>query len=444
MTEETDSHNPLVSDRRSDSNLTVSLHPLVLLTISDHITRHQVRGYSGSIVGALLGQQKGREITLEHAFNCSVQKDKQNQTILDTEWFEHRLQQYKDVHKVPALDIAGWFTLCPESGPTSAFLPIHKQFLAQNESSLLLAFHPSAISSSTPSSSNGKLPLTIYETIYEGEPTKQDDSMQIDGEDTSGLRFRSIPYTIETDETEMIAVDYVAKGGGNAVAVASADTEAPASPEAKEREDRKGKRRADESPEARKAFDDITVTNILSPEEDDQIASLTTRLNSVRMLQSRLSLLSTYINSLPPINVSDPESETTLNPANLPHLRNIKALITRLSLLSPHSDTPASTLSTTSVPVTPVPTQPQIDPLTHAQQAQTNDVNLSSLLALLGQDVQGLSELGRKFAIVEAARQSKGKKIGGGGGGAMGMGMGFPGYGGGGGGGGAGDDSLMT
>lgn len=352
----------------------------------------------------------------------------------------------KDVHKLPALDIAGWFTLCPESGPTLAFLPIHKQFLAQNESSLLLAFHPSAISSSTPSSTNGKLPLTIYETIYEGEPTKQDDSMQIDGEDTSGLRFRSIPYTIETDETEMIAVDYVAKGGGNAVAVASADAEAPASPEAREREDRKGKRRADESPEARKAVNDAILTDILNPEEDDQIASLTTRLNSVRMLQSRLSLLSTYINSLLPINVSDPdpESETTLDPANLPHLRNIKALITRLSLLSPHSDTSASTLSTTSVPVTAVPTHSQIDPLTHAQQAQTNDVNLSSLLALLGQDVQGLSELGRKFAIVEAARQSKGKKMGGGGGVGMGMGMGFPGFGGGGGGGGAGDDSLMT
>ena len=349
----------------------------------------------------------------------------------------------KDVHKVPALDIAGWFTLCPESGPTLALLPIHKQYLSQNESSLLLAFHPSAISSSAASSSNGKLPLTIYETVYEGEPTKQDDSMQIDGEDTSGLRFRSIPYTIETDETEMIAVDYVAKGGGNAVAVAvaSADAEAPASPEAKEREDRKGKRRADEPLEARKAVNDTTVTNILNPEEEDQIASLTTRLNSVQMLQSRLSLLSTYINSLPPTNLSDPESEAILDPANLPHLRNIKALITRLSLLSPHSDTSASTLSTTSVRVTAVPTQSQIDPLTDAQQAQTNDVNLSSLLALLGQDVQGLSELGRKFAIVEAAKQSKGKKMGGGG---MGMGMSFPGLGGGGGGGGAGDDSLMT
>jgi COP9 signalosome complex subunit 6 len=93
MSEETKSHNSLVSDRPSDSNLTVSLHPLVLLTISDHITRHRVRGYAGNIVGGLLGQQKGREITLEHAFECNVQIDEASQASLQTQWFEDRLQQ---------------------------------------------------------------------------------------------------------------------------------------------------------------------------------------------------------------------------------------------------------------------------------------------------------------------------------------------------------------
>lgn len=95
MSEEMRSNNILVSDRPSDSNLTVSLHPLVLLTISDHITRHQVRGFTGNIVGALIGQQKGREITLEHAFECNVQIDEQNQASLQKEWFEDRLQQCK-------------------------------------------------------------------------------------------------------------------------------------------------------------------------------------------------------------------------------------------------------------------------------------------------------------------------------------------------------------
>jgi COP9 signalosome complex subunit 6 len=343
------------------------------------------------------------------------------------------------VHKVPALDLAGWFTLCPESGPTEAFLAIHKQFLAQNESALLLAFHPSAITSSASASINAKLPLTIYETVYENEPTKQDDSMQIDGEDTSGLRFRSIPYTIETDETEMIAVDYVAKGGGNAAAVTTVDTDASIHQGTEEREEKKGKQRADEPPEAGKATNGTIFTNVLNSEEEDHVASLTTRLNSVRMLQSRLTLLSTYISSLPPSSLSDPESEANIDQAHLSHLRNIRALLTRLSLLTPHVDTSASALSTIINPLTAVPTLPQLNALRNAQQAQTNDVNLSSLLALLGQDVQGLSELGRKFAVVESAKHGKGKKMGGGGGGlGMSMGMAFSGYGGG------GDDSLMT
>ena len=36
--------------------------------------------------------------------------------------------------------------------------------------------------------------------------------MQVDGEDVTDLKFRALPYSIETDETEMIAVDYVGKG----------------------------------------------------------------------------------------------------------------------------------------------------------------------------------------------------------------------------------------
>lgn len=100
MTEEKDLLKSLVSERPSDSNLVVSIHPLVLLTISDHITRHRVRGYTGNIVGALLGQQKGREISLDHAFNCNVQIDEQNQASLQMQWFEDRLQQCRQ-HKTP-------------------------------------------------------------------------------------------------------------------------------------------------------------------------------------------------------------------------------------------------------------------------------------------------------------------------------------------------------
>lgn len=93
MPHETAAENPFLSMRPSDSNLTVSLHPLVLLTVSDHITRHRVRGEAGPVVGALLGQQKGRETTIEHAFSCRAIPRPNGEVILDESWFGERLQQ---------------------------------------------------------------------------------------------------------------------------------------------------------------------------------------------------------------------------------------------------------------------------------------------------------------------------------------------------------------
>lgn len=85
--------NPLISTQKSsDTSLEVALHPLVLLTISDYITRHTLRQQKGPVVGALLGQQNGREITIEHAFECAV-KTVENEQVLDEEWFGVRLQQ---------------------------------------------------------------------------------------------------------------------------------------------------------------------------------------------------------------------------------------------------------------------------------------------------------------------------------------------------------------
>lgn len=86
--------NPLLSSQKtSDTGLQVALHPLVLLTISDYITRHTLRQQKGPVVGALLGQQNGREITIEHAFECLLEPVDNGEIILNQAWFEERLQQ---------------------------------------------------------------------------------------------------------------------------------------------------------------------------------------------------------------------------------------------------------------------------------------------------------------------------------------------------------------
>lgn len=92
--------NPLLSTQKpTDAGLHVALHPLVLLTISDYITRHTLRNQTTPIIGALLGQQNGREITIEHAFEVLVSSaanpESPDDVVLDMSWFAERLQQSK-------------------------------------------------------------------------------------------------------------------------------------------------------------------------------------------------------------------------------------------------------------------------------------------------------------------------------------------------------------
>lgn len=92
MTVETPFTSLISTQKTSGTGLQATLHPLVLLTISDYITRHTLRQQNGPIVGALLGQQNGREITIEHAFDCLLVTEGE-EVILNSGWFDVRLQQ---------------------------------------------------------------------------------------------------------------------------------------------------------------------------------------------------------------------------------------------------------------------------------------------------------------------------------------------------------------
>lgn len=321
--------NDRLSSQNSDSSLEVALHPLVLLTISDYITRHTLRNQTGPIVGALLGQQNGRDITVEHAFECKVVED-----AVDPEWFVARLQQMKDVHKDPPLDFIGWYTLIASSGPTTHHLAIQEQLSTINGPEtpcILLGFHPSE---SLSLSSNGSLPITIYQPIAKpssSRPAGHDVEMADDDTKPTSL-FVELPYFIETGEAERIAIDFVARGGGNAMAVSST-----APKQAKQKssieESNKGKKRASDDTEK-----EIDVNNILSNEDAELISALTAKANAVRMLQSRIKIIQKYLESQ--------LRSSSLNPATLPSnpdyleaspeiLRSIAALLSRLPLVVP-------------------------------------------------------------------------------------------------------------
>lgn len=434
MAPNTSSTNPLlITDKGLDASLNVQLHPLVLLTISDYITRHSVRKHEGPIIGAIIGQQTGRNYTLEHAFQTKLNITN-DEVLLDAEWFTQRLEMYKEVHKDPSLDLVAVFALGPVDGPQPAHIPILRQIqtLTASDSIMLLLFHPELVDNLQ----GGKLPISLYETIDE-----------LDGDRTQ-LKFRELTFEVETGDAEMIGVDFVAKGGGNATAVPKSDTTTSASSASASKPKSKGKGKAKEkdgdedsntgptdptsasSGPATTTSTSTSTSAILSPEDDELIASLTAKVNAIKMLADRLHLIRAYLSSQPTSRLTDATSPVPPpDSTDFQVLRSINALLSRVPLLAPpeSTETEESAVSSSS--------------LRDAAAREHEDVQLTALLAGLTRSVVEAQGVGVRYGVVQREKNNAQRAQGGGraarfgGGGIYGGGTG-----GGGGGGYAGDD----
>lgn len=363
----------LISSRPPEQPLSVQLHPLVLLVISDYITRYTLRGLQGPLFGAIIGQQIGRSYTLEHAYECTTTVDGDGDYLFDADFFTQRLEQYKAVHKAPALDLVAVFMLGSLEGPQSSQIPaiLQAQKLAGNENILLVLFHPGMVDTLE----GGKLPISIYEAFKE-----QDGKIQ----------FWERPFEVETGEAEMIGINYVAKGGGK-TQTASHQSDATYEEGPKTR---KAKSRGKAKEEADSETTTV-ATNELSTQDDELLAALTAKVNAVKMLKQRLELIRSYLSSLPASTLTDASSTDSPGAVNLALLRNIHAMISRLPLLIPESSQAA--------------TNPANLPSSFAQASATeeDDVQLSSLLASLTRTIADAQNLGLRFSVVQRERLSK-------------------------------------
>ena len=124
------------------------------------------------------------------------------------------------------------------------------------------------------------------------------------------------------------------------------------------------------------------------------ISFLGSRANAIKMLQSRLSLLKSYLKNLPPSYLTDASlpagdipSASPNQKISHPTLRSLLALTSRIPHLQP-ADTAA---------------------FARDQSAERSDVAIVSLLGSLGRSVAEAKELGRTFGTVELGK-SQGKK----------------------------------
>ncbi|GAA6006205.1 hypothetical protein JCM10207_000561 [Rhodosporidiobolus poonsookiae] len=227
--------------------LRVQLHPLPLLSISDHYTRTAIQhsNRTHQVFGALLGTQVGRDVDILNSFEIVVQPSAEGGPLeVDHAYFVTRRDQFKQVF--PTFDFLGWYSI--GNAPSPADLALHKQFLEYNESPLFLQLAPSTSSSG---GSGKDLPVAVYESVVEivnNEPTPV---------------FAAVAYEIETGEAERVAVDHVSKpmdsGDGGA--------------------------------------------------QSSLLAALSTQRNALSMLHSRISVILSYLQSLQSGNARvDPET----------------------------------------------------------------------------------------------------------------------------------------
>lgn len=137
-----------------------------------------------------------------------------------------------------------------------------------------MLFHPEdAFSEATAA---GKLPLTLYEPITENVASDPNDkAMDIDGAvQAKSTKFKELVYTIETGEAEMISVDFVARGGGNATAVDGSHAAPPKAESSKLNETTnrrltRGKQKEKEKEKEKEQEPPIDESTVLTVEDEE-------------------------------------------------------------------------------------------------------------------------------------------------------------------------------
>lgn len=173
-------------------SVTISLHPLVIMNISEHWTRIRAQaGEHRQVYGALIGKQKGRNIEVMNSFELKTD-DVGDDVIINLDYYNTKEAQYKQVFS--ELDFIGWYTT--GEFPTEREIKIQKQIADINECPIMLQLNPV-------SRNVDQLPLKLYESVID----------IVQGEAT--MLLVPLVYTLATEEAERIGVDHVARMSTN-------------------------------------------------------------------------------------------------------------------------------------------------------------------------------------------------------------------------------------
>jgi len=182
-------------------SVTVSLHPLVIMNISEHWTRTKAQeGRPVQVFGAIIGKQAGRDIEIMNSFELDY-NEIEGDVVIDRDYYNTKEEQFKQVFS--DMDFLGWYSTGDH--PTSKEISVHRQITELNESPLFLQM--------SPGQQGTDLPVSLFESVIDMVDVK------------ATMLFVKLEYTLATEEAERIGLDHVARivGGSESTTSRAAD-----------------------------------------------------------------------------------------------------------------------------------------------------------------------------------------------------------------------------
>ncbi|KAF8231129.1 Mov34-domain-containing protein [Tricholoma matsutake] len=171
------------------SGTTVIVHPLVLLSVTDHHARSVARNSSKRVIGVLLGQDNGKTINVANSFGIPFEEDEKDPKT----WFlDHNYigAMYDMFFKVNARErMIGWYHTGPKLRASDQEInELFKQFIARPVM-VIVDVRPHTVG----------IPTDAYFAVEE---------IKDDGTETRKT-FLHVPSAIEAEEAEEIGVEHL-------------------------------------------------------------------------------------------------------------------------------------------------------------------------------------------------------------------------------------------
>jgi hypothetical protein len=195
---------------KSVSEKVVRVHPLAIASICDHYTRVAMGGSifkkNDPVVGLLFGTQEGLTVDIIDATDAIYNVDAQGEVILDMGAnFPNPLDPEDKNNKMDLViapfiemqyELLGWYTLGASNEPEPWCMGLHQKIKTVNEAPLFVLMDHS------PAPDAKQLPMTVFEAETHTNVEKE-----------SVESFVTLPFNLETSQTERIAVNQVTKQG---------------------------------------------------------------------------------------------------------------------------------------------------------------------------------------------------------------------------------------